>query len=130
MKDDDEDVRHGGINVENGHYAVVECADYAQERREKQMSDIFVPIKKEVAQRATADGDQPWRRKFWLADVEAIAKPLVVVPNIGGKQGVEYFIVKQREEWVQEFKAWLDRPVAHDIIGNEEPVPSCFLPQN
>jgi hypothetical protein len=126
MVETDDDFRHGGIIVENGHYAVIECADYAQDRRENQKSDIFVPIKKDVAQ--TADGDRPWRRKFWLADVEAITKPLVVVPDIGGKEGVEFFIVRQRDEWVKEFKAWLDRPDQDDVIGPEEPVPSCFGP--
>ena len=124
----DENLLHGGIIVENGHYAVVESADYSQDRRANSASDIFVPISKEVAE--TATGDRPWRRKFWLADVESITKPLIVVPNIGGKKGVEFFIVKRREEWVDEFKAWLDMPNANDIIGNEEPVPACFGPQN
>lgn len=128
VKEADPTFKHGGIDVENGHYAVIECADYSLQSAETRLSDIFVPIKKDVAQ--TADGDRPWRRRFWLADVEAITKPLVVVPNIGGKEGVEFFIVKQREDWVTEFKAWLDMPDAHDVIGDDEPVPSCFGPPN
>jgi hypothetical protein len=79
-------------------------------------------INKEVAQ--TADGDRPWRRKFHLANVEAITEPLVVVPNIGGKKGTEFFIVSQRAEWVKMFKKWLDAPNGLDVIGDEEPTPS------
>jgi hypothetical protein len=119
------DIHHGGILVENAHYAVVECADYATTPRAKKLSDIFMSINKEVAQ--TADGDRPWRRKFYLANVEAITSPLVVVPNIGGKKGTEFFIVRQREEWVTEFKKWLDAPSIDDVIGAEEPKPSHFI---
>ena len=54
----DENLLHGGIIVENGHYAVVESADYSQDRRANSASDIFVPISKEVAE--TATGDRPW----------------------------------------------------------------------
>lgn len=126
MLDRDVPIRHGGIDVQNGHYAVIECADYTQARNEKRASDIFLPIKKDVAQ--TATDDRPWRRKFWLANVEAITKPIVVVPNVGGKKGIEFFIVQQRAQWVAEFKDWLDKPDQFDVIGPNEPVPSCFGP--
>ena len=115
-------ILHGGIELENGHYAVVECADYTTDPNEKKKSDIFMAIIKEVAQ--TADGDRPWRRKFYLANVEAIVQPLVVVPNIGGKLGQEFFIVQPRSGWVAEFKAMLEDPPESHAIGAEEPVPS------
>jgi hypothetical protein len=115
-------IHHGSIELANGHYAVVESADYATTLKQKKLSDIFMSINKEVAQ--TADGDRPWRRKFHLANVEAITEPLVVVPNIGGKKGTEFFIVSQRAEWVKMFKKWLDAPNGLDVIGEEEPTPS------
>jgi hypothetical protein len=112
-------VIHGDIRVLNGTYAVIECA-YPDTRRSEQIrSDIFIPVVKDVAQ--TNDGDRPWRRKFHLADVEAITQPLVVIPNIGGKKKLEYFVVRQRKEWVDVFKQWLDAPHENDKIGPEEP---------
>jgi hypothetical protein len=74
---------------------------------------------KDAAQ--TNDGDRPWRRKFLLADVEAITQPLVVIPNIGGKKKLEFFVVRQRQEWVDVFKKWLDASHENDKIGPEEP---------
>ena len=88
-------------------------------------SDIFIPIKKDVEQ--VANKNRPWRRKFFLADVEAIKQPLAVVPNIGGKSRRDFFVVKQRHEWAHMFKEWLDDPHEHDVIGDDEPVPSHIV---
>ena len=118
----DSGLYHGGIQLANGTYAVVETANIVKQVGEMKRSDIFLPIKKEVAQKAT--GNRGWRRRFYLADVECIHKPLVVVPDIGGREGIEFFVVQQRAEWVDEFKAWLDDPSRNDIIGEDEPMPS------
>ena len=40
-------------------------------------------------------------------DVEAIVQTCCVVPNIGGVEN-EYFMVKQRPEWVEAFVDWLE----------------------
>ena len=69
-------------------------------------------------------GNRSWERQFYLADVESVHNPLVVVPDIGGRSGREFFVVKQRAEWVEEFKAWLEDPHADDDIGDDEPEPS------
>jgi hypothetical protein len=118
-------VIHGAVQVENATYAVVECAYPDQRRSEKIKSDLFLPMNKEVLQMSNEHRD--FRRKFYLADVEAIAKPLVVVPNIGGSSGVEYLVVKQRKEWVDLFKQWLESPHRLDEIGLGEMRPAqCF----
>jgi hypothetical protein len=36
-------------------------------------------------------------------------------------------MVQQRHRWVEMFKAWLDDPHEHDVIGPEEPIPSHVL---
>jgi hypothetical protein len=64
-----------------------------------------------------------WKRKFCLADVEAILDPLVVVPNIGGRLRCEYLMMKPRSQWVDIFKKWMDDPHDDDKIPLTEPVP-------
>jgi hypothetical protein len=53
------------------------------------MSDIFVPVTKEVGN--IAGGSV--KLKFYLADVEAFSAPMVVIPDIGGDPNA-YFYVK------------------------------------
>ena len=45
---------------------------------------------------------------FFLADVEAIVKPLAVIPDIGGLPNA-YFWVKDRESWRQDFTEFLEK---------------------
>ena len=116
---------HGDIEVQNGAYAVLESTTYDKVKRNVERSDIFIPIKKEVEQ--TANKNRPWKRKFYLADVEAIQSPIAVVPNIGGKSRRDFFVVKQRGEWAEMFKEWLDDPPEHDVIGDDEPVPTHIV---
>lgn len=116
---------HGDIEVQNGVYAVVESSQYHTDPQKVDRSDIFIPIVKEVAE--VKNQNRPWKRKYYLADVEAIHKPIVVVPNIGGKSKRDYFVVKQRSEWVEMFEAWVDDDHAHDVIGEDEPVPSHIV---
>jgi hypothetical protein len=113
---------YGNIEVENGTYAVIEASSPDKGRRENRQSDIFLPYTKDVLQTGTKY--RAWKRLFILADVEAIVKPLVVVPNIGGKVGTEFLVVRPRSEWVTEFKLWLDEPNSLDVIGPHEPEPS------
>lgn len=115
---------HGGVQVEDGVYAVVESAPTSTNKVARQMSDLFMPIEKEVE--VIAFHNQAWKgkRKFYLADVEALHQPIAVIPDIGAESKTSFFVVKQRHEWVGMFKAWLDDPHEDDVIGPEEPVPS------
>ena len=45
---------------------------------------------------------------FFLADVEAIVKPLAVIPDIGGPPNA-YFWVKDQESWWQDFTEFLEK---------------------
>ena len=73
-------------------------------------SDIFIPYQKEVE--ATEKSGKVSKRRFYLADVNAIASPVCVVPDIGTKLG--YFVVKPRSKWKDEFLEWLAAPHEHD----------------
>ena len=115
-------VHHGGICVKRGTYAVIESSMYDQRDQEKLKSDLFIPIKKEVVRRK--HGCTNWKRKFYLADVEAISNPLMVIPNIGGRLGLEYLLMKQQREWVKMFKEWLDKSHDLDQIPLTEPIPA------
>lgn len=123
--EDPSGIHHGDVEVQNGVYAVVESSEYETDNKKVGRSDLFLPIKKDVDQVGSAT--KPWKRKFFLADVEAFQKPIVVVPNIGGKSRRDYFIVKQRGEWVEMFEDWLDDPPENDVIGDDEPVPSHVM---
>ena len=93
--------KYGGIYLENGTYAVVECGHWDEEQDEVAMSDLFVPFFKDKRGK---------KRKFYLADVEAIERQMCVVPDIGCQGGNRYFQVKSRAEWVDEFEAWVKDP--------------------
>ena len=124
VRDDDgnlKNIEHGGIEVKRGTYAVLESATYDERDTEKAKSDLFIPIKKEVGRKGNRN--VPWKRKFYLADVEAIVCPLVVVPNVGGTHGYEYLLMRNRSEWTEIFKKWLDDPHENDEIPDTEPVP-------
>ena len=123
--DESSGIVHGGVEVKNGVYAVVELTRYERNPDKVGRSDIFVPVKKLVDQEA--QGNQRWRRQYYLAKVEDICEPIAVVANIGGPSKREYFVVKQRNEWVQMFTEWLEDPHSSDVIGPEEPVPS-YIP--
>ena len=49
-----------------------------------------------------------------LADVEAFADPLCVIPDIGAKPGCKYFQVRPRSAWVREFIDWIEDPHEDD----------------
>jgi hypothetical protein len=114
-------VQYGGIDLEDGIFAVVERAYFVEDQGEIDLSSIFLPIKKKVG--AMPQGARGWKRQFYLANVKTLDHALAVVPDIGGHDGVEYFIVIKRGSWANHFCNWLRAPSANDIIGPDEPVP-------
>ena len=56
--------------------------------------------------------------KFHLTDVEAIAKPVVVIPDIRGVGNV-YVLLKDRIDWKKDFVKWLRAPHYLDNILDE-----------
>lgn len=110
-------INFGGVqNLQPGLYAIVESAVYSKNKKEIELSEIFVPIVKQVKglKHGYVSG-----MKFYLADVEAIVEPAIVVPDIGG-QANAYFLVRNRAQWKQMFKEWLDFPDEEDDMESEE----------
>ena len=114
-----EKLSYGGIQLEDGVYAVVECSEYSKEVEEVVQSDLFTPLKLELA----ADikkGETPMR-EYYLANVDAFKGPCSVIPDIGGHPS-SYFLVKNRTQWSKEFIVWLNQPHKDDemVISDEE----------
>ena len=86
-------------------YAVVEIGFFIEDEEKKSLSEIFVPITKQVDEHT---GDTVGPMTFYLADVETILKPIAVVPDLGGRTN-DYFLVKEREEWREDFVEFLER---------------------
>lgn len=114
----DASIDYGGINVQTGVYAVVESSNYVEDETEIGMSDIFIPIAKEV-ESINSEG-YVTKRRFYLADVEAFLEPVNVVPDIGSMPRCKYFQVKSRGKWADEFVEWIEMPHHHDEIDDEE----------
>ena len=115
-------VQHDGVDLERTVYAVVERGYYGEDAKENGLYSIFLPFRKEI--RIQPQGIHGWKRKFYLIKVDALKRPLAVIPNIGGHSGVEYFSVLKRRSWVDPFVVWLEKPISEDVIGPEEPIPT------
>jgi hypothetical protein len=109
-------LKHGGVDLKDGVYAVVEASSYENNEEEIKKSDLFVPLLKGVE--GMVDGVVQGRL-FYLADTSAFVKPCCVIPDIGGPPN-RYFLIKPRTEWAGLFIKWLERPHAEDDISDEE----------
>ena len=86
--------------------ATVESAAFNEDNVEKQRSDIFVPITKDVSETLDQFG---FNLKFCLANVEAFVRPVAVIPDIGGPANA-HFELKERSKWKLDFAQWLREP--------------------
>ena len=110
LPDRGEVINHGGINVKDGVYAVVESAQLENDENELKRSDLFVPIRKSVT---GFDGDgKVTSRIFYLANTEAFLWPCACIPDVGGPTN-RYFMVKPRTDWPKEFIKFLESP--HEV---------------
>jgi hypothetical protein len=114
-------LQYGGTQLKQEVYAVVEVATYdATTDVGGIQSDLFIPLTLEVG---GIDTDASvTERKFYLADVDTIVEPCIVIPNIGDKPNA-YLQVKPRRDWSKEFVSWLKDPHNIDdmvITDNEQ----------
>jgi hypothetical protein len=110
-------VHFGGLeNIKPGVYGIVESAAYVDNAFADQRSEIFIPIRKEVKRMVNGTVN---KLQFYLADTDAFVEPVCVVPDIGG--GVtDYFAVKSRVQWKEDFEDWLETPDRQSIFYDHE----------
>ena len=105
-----------GTVLTSNVYAIVESAETVLE--EQPMSDFWTPIKVD-----TIRENGQFKRVYYVVDVEAIAEPIVVIPNLGAKHPDiqnptkkciadpdEYLMMTPRSEWAVVFEDWLKAP--------------------
>ena len=101
-------VHWGGCQVKGAVYAVVEHAYWPDDANQR--SDMFMRYRKDVRENDHGPPD----RIFYLADVEAIEEPLCVVPDVGCVGGRDYFVVKPRGKWSNDFISWVEADHRYD----------------
>lgn len=101
------DLKCGGLSdgIPPAVYAIVESSEYVKDDAEKNLSELFVPITKEVGR--INQRKRVTKLKFYLADVEGFVEGVGVIPDIGGAPNA-YFICRQRPKWGEEFVRWLE----------------------
>ena len=103
-------LQFGGIDLTDGVFVVVETAQYVEDQREKDLSDILIPIT--MLTKSITNGKVSGRM-FYLADTNAIVDPCCVIPDEGGEVNA-FFQVKNRTKWSQMFQDWVNRPHRED----------------
>ena len=102
----------GTSGIGKGKCAIVECATVDTDEEEQNKSELFVSLTKIVG---GFTDEFVSRRKFFFADVEAIVRPIAVVPNFGAENN-KHSLIKERETWRNDFVSWLEaRPSEQEI---------------
>jgi hypothetical protein len=105
------------LPLEQSVYAVVEKAIFVEDETKVGLSEIFVPITKEVG---GLTNNAVSHLKFFLADVDTIVNATAVIPDIGGQPN-DYFLVKDRETWRTDFMEFLEKDLDLETeISSEE----------
>jgi hypothetical protein len=81
-------------------YAIVESAKFLKSKHLADISDLFVPIRKDHGKLVNGSAV---RYKYYLADVEGFINTTVVIPHLG-RQTNDYFVLKAREAWKDIFR--------------------------
>ena len=117
----DRSKHYGGISLEEGVFACVECANVIKQEREGLSKlEMMHPIEKVVGLdddgQVLLDGDfQVAGRKFFLADTQAFLEPCCVIPDVGGPRN-RYYLIENRENWPEIFQRWLQTPIDDDMV--------------
>ncbi len=100
-------LNYGGLDyVDPGIYAIVESATAVSRRQAGSFTEMFTRITTDVAQ---IRRNRVEKLQFYLADVKAFDRPIVVLPDVGGPPN-SYIMVKRRVEWRADFSSWLRKP--------------------
>jgi hypothetical protein len=94
-----ERINYGGLrDITPGVYAIVECAEVVDN-----VHELVYRIETECL---TNNKGEVQNLKYYLADVEAIIAPAMVVPDVGGPEN-SYLAVVSPDEWASMFEDWL-----------------------
>ena len=114
-------LKYGGISLEEGVFACVECGNVMKKEREGLTTlETMHPVEKIVGLddegQVLLDEDfQVSDRKFFLADTEAFVEPCCVIPDVGGPRN-RYYLIESRENWPEIFRKWLHAPMDDDMV--------------
>ena len=97
-------IKCGGIPLEPATHAIVQASYDIEDQDAQAESELFKPIAKDVG---GFTNNCVSHLNFYLADVEAIVGPTVVIPDIGGKPN-HYFRLSSQNQWKRDFENWLD----------------------
>jgi hypothetical protein len=101
-------LNYGGLDyVDPGIYAIVESATAVSRQQAGSFTEIFTRITTDVA---TIRRNRVEKLQFYLADVKAFDRPIVVLPDLGGPPNSYIVMVKRRVEWRADFSSWLRKP--------------------
>jgi len=111
-----ERINYGGLrDITPGVYAIVESAEVVENTHE-----LVYRIETECL---TNNNGEVQNLKYYLADVEAIIAPAMVVPDVGGPEN-SYLAVVSPDEWAGTFEEWLEEDInlddLTDVSGDEE----------
>jgi len=108
---------YGGLSpIIPGIYAITQCAEFFVDESAINLSEIFIPIRKIIG---GLTNNCVSHLQLNLVDVEAFVRPIAIIPDIGGNPN-DYFMLKDREEWCQDFTHWLESPHHYDIIEESD----------
>ena len=108
-------IKYGGCErLSPAFYAIVESAELDPDTDELSQCEI---VHKYVTETAAAGNEVGL--KLYLADVEAILAPAMVIPDIGGKFN-GYLLVDERAEWGKKFEEYLKENVGHQNESDED----------
>ena len=114
--------------VQKGVYAIIESANYIEEDEEalpdpsKIDLDFFTeivmqghPPKEEGEGEGEEEGEEKEQKRYYLEDVDAFLRPIVVIPNIGGDPN-SYLEKALKTEWAEQFALWIDMDHKNDVL--------------
>jgi hypothetical protein len=115
--EDDIGLSYADCALTKGVYAIVESSVLLDDPDGGLGSDLLRPIE------TTVDGmvrnGFVNKLRFYLADVDAIVEPAVIIPDIGGPRN-RYWWLKSCSEWDKLFVKWLEDPHNLDIMSDDE----------
>jgi len=118
-------INYGGLrNVQPNIYAIVESTSLVEQPNPDKVSAFKGPLNTDLFRAITTEVGAMERGfvtklKFYLADVDAIVGPAVVVPDIGGANN-GYWWIRGKKSWHEYFIKWLEEPHYKDTMSEAE----------